>query len=64
MDSQSIVVFMALIVALVMAFKPEMFILNPDHRTPSFVRSIKYIGMAVSLVFLVWLLISFATGKL
>ncbi len=64
MKSQFLVILIALAVALVMAIKPEMFIPNPKHRTPSFIRGIKYIGMSVSLVFIIWLIISFVNGSL
>ena len=63
MNSQPVVVVIALIIALLMAIKPEMFIFNPAHRTPGFTRSIKYIGMAVSIVFLVWLFFDLFLGK-
>lgn len=62
MNSELWIIFLALAVALLMAIKPEMFILNPAHRTPGFTRSLKYIGMSVSLVFLIWLAITFLHG--
>ena len=64
MKSQILVVLLALVIALLMAFKPEMFIPNPNHRTPTLVHSFKYIGMSVSLVFLIWLIITLTTGTL
>ena len=63
MNSQPVVVVIALIIALLMAIKPEMFIINPAHRTPSFTRAIKYIGMAVSIVFLVWMFFNLFAGR-
>ena len=53
MNSQLIVILLALAIALLMAFKPEMFVPNPDHRTPRFVRGLKYVGMSVSIVLLI-----------
>ena len=55
MDSQLWVVFAAIAVALLMAIKPEMFLINPDHRGFRMVRAVKRIGMAVAIVLLVWL---------
>ena len=55
MDSQLWVVFMAIAIALLMAIKPEMFLLNPDHRSFRMVRAVKRIGMAVAIVLLLWL---------
>ena len=63
MNSQPVVVVIALIIALLMAIKPEMFVINPAHRTPKFIRSIKYIGMAVSIVFLVWIFYGLFFGR-
>ena len=54
MNSQFWIIIVALVVALIMAIKPEMFILNPDHRTKTFTRSIKYVGMSVSFVLIIW----------
>ena len=62
MNSQLLIVFVALAIALLMAFKPEMFVLNPDHRTPRLVRSIKYIGLSVSIVFIIWLILNVFFG--
>ena len=50
--SEIIVVIVAFIAAIIMAIKPEMFVINPEHRTPKFVRSIKFIGMSVAIVLL------------
>ena len=58
MNSQIVVVLLALVVALLMAIKPELFIINPDHRTPRFLHNIKYVGMSVSIVFLVWIAVT------
>ncbi len=55
MDSQIWIVILALVIALIMAIKPEMCIPNPKHRTPSFIHGIKYIGISVSIVLLLWL---------
>ena len=55
MDSQLWVVIAAIVIALLMAVKPEMFILNPDHRSFRMVRGIKRIGMSVAIVLLLWL---------
>ena len=48
--SEIIVVVVAFVAAFLMAFKPEMFVIHPEHRTPKFVRSIKYIGISVCIV--------------
>ena len=48
--SEIIVIVVAFIAAIVMAIKPEMFVINPEHRTPKFVRAIKYIGISVCIV--------------
>ena len=58
--SEIIVVLVAIVIALLMAIKPEMFILDEARRTPKFVRSIKYIGISVAIV----LLAMFATTYL
>ena len=58
MNSQIVVVLLALVVALLMAIKPELFVINPDHRTPRFLHNIKYVGMSVSIVFLVWIAVT------
>lgn len=50
--SEIIVVLAAIFIALLMVVKPEMFVLNEKHRTPKFVRSIKFIGMSVAIVLL------------
>lgn len=50
--SEIIVVLVAIVVALLMVVKPEMFVLNERHRTPKFIKSIKFIGMAVAIVLL------------
>ena len=41
MNSQIVVVLLALVVALLMAIKPELFVINPDHRTPRGLHDIK-----------------------
>ena len=56
MNSELFVIFAAIAIALLMAVKPEMFILNAEKRTPQFVRAIKYIGMSVAIVLLTWFL--------
>ena len=48
MSSQNVVIAAAIFVALFMAFKPEMCIPNPKHRTPRFVAVIRSIGTAVA----------------
>ena len=58
MDSQLWVVIAAFVIALVMAFKPEMFIINPDHRSFRMIRAVKLIGMSVSIMLLVWFVVS------
>ena len=58
MNSQYMVIAAAILVALVMAFKPEMCIPNPKHRTPRFVAVIRSIGTAVAAVLIIMLLIS------
>ena len=58
MSSQNLVIAAAVIVALAMAFKPEMCIPNPKHRTPRFVAVIRSIGTAVVAVLIIMLLIS------
>jgi len=50
--SEIVIVIVAIVVALLMAIKPEMFILNEEHRSPKLVRGIKYIGVSVSIVLL------------
>ena len=50
--SELVVVLIAIALSLLMAIKPEMFVLNEKHRSPSFLRSIKYIGISVSIVLL------------
>lgn len=50
--SELIVIFAAIAISLLMAIKPEMFILNEKRRTPDFVKAIKYIGMSVCIVLL------------
>ena len=58
MSSQNVVIAAAIFVALFMAFKPEMCIPNPRHRTPRFIAVIKSIGTAVAAVMIVWLLVT------
>ncbi|MCR5576897.1 MAG: hypothetical protein K6F56_07805 [Oscillospiraceae bacterium] len=41
-----------------MAYKPEMFIPNPKHRTPRFVAALKSIGTVVAGVLIVWLFLN------
>ena len=62
MNSQIVVVLLALVVALLMAIKPELFVINPDHRTPRFLHNIKYVGMSVSIVFLIWIAVTLLHG--
>ena len=50
--SEIVVVLVAIVIALMMAVKPEMFILNESHRSPRLIRSIKYIGISVCIVLL------------
>jgi hypothetical protein len=50
--SEIIVVFVAVVIALLMAIKPEMFVLNEKRRTPKFIKAIKSIGISVSIVLL------------
>lgn len=50
--SELLVVIVAVIISLLMSFKPEMFVLNEAHRSPELVKAIKYIGMSVSIVLL------------
>ena len=50
--SEIVVVLVAIIIALLMAIKPEMFVLAEERRTPKFIRGIKYIGVSVSIVLL------------
>ena len=64
MDSQLWVVIAALVIALIMAFKPEMFIINPEHRSFRMVRAVKLIGMSVSIMLLVWFVISLILHRL
>lgn len=56
MNSELFVIFAAIAIALLMAVKPEMFILNEEKRTPKFVKVIKSIGMSVAIVLLTWFL--------
>ena len=62
MNAQIVVVLLALVVALLMAIKPELFVINPDHRTPRFLHNIKYVGMSVSIVFLIWIAVTLLHG--
>ena len=55
MNHQTWVVVLAAAIALIMAIKPEMCIPNPKHRTKTFIHGIKYIGMSVAIVLLIWL---------
>ncbi len=50
--SEIIVVCVAIIVAMLMAFKPEMFILDEKRRTPRLVKAFRFIGMSVAIVLL------------
>ncbi|MBQ7050173.1 MAG: hypothetical protein IJN87_06025 [Firmicutes bacterium] len=50
--SEIIVVAVAIVIALIMAIKPEMFVLNEARRTPKFIKSIRAIGMSVAIVLL------------
>jgi len=50
--SEIIVVCVAIVVALLMAVKPEMFILDEKRRTPRLVKSFRFIGMSVAIVLL------------
>ena len=55
MHSQYWIIFAAILLAGLMAYKPEMFIPNPRHRTPRFVAALKSIGTVVAAVLLIWL---------
>ena len=55
MNHQTWVVVLAAVIALIMASTPEMCIPNPKHRTKTFIHGIKYIGMSVAIVLLIWL---------
>ena len=59
MNSELFVIFAAIAIALLMAIKPEMFILNEAKRTPRFVKVIKSLGMAVAIVLLTWFLATY-----
>ena len=48
--SELFVVFAAIAISLLMAVKPEMFIIDESRRTPRFVKAIKNIGMSVCIV--------------
>ena len=50
--SEIIVIIVAVIIALIMAIKPEMFVFNEARRTPKFIKSLRAIGMSVSIVLL------------
>ena len=50
--SEIIVVAVAIVIALIMAIKPEMFVLSEARRTPKFIKSIRAIGMSVAIVLL------------
>ena len=58
MNSEFWVVVLALVLALAMAIKPELFILNPKHKSWRLERGIRYIGMSVSIVFAIWIVIT------
>lgn len=53
--SELLVVFVAIALALLMAIKPEMFVLNEKRRTPRFIKAIKNIGISVCIVLLAML---------
>ncbi|MBQ2959758.1 MAG: hypothetical protein IJE09_00860 [Oscillospiraceae bacterium] len=53
--SELFVVFAAIAISLLMAVKPEMFIIDESRRTPRFVKAIKNIGKSVCFVMLVML---------
>lgn len=59
MNSELFVIFAAVAIALLMAVKPEMFILSEAKRTPKFIKAIKSIGMAVAIVLLTWFLATY-----
>ena len=50
--SEIIVVLVAIVLALIMAIKPEMFVLSEERRTPKFLKAIRSIGMSVAIVLL------------
>ena len=50
--SEIIVIIAAVIIALFMTVKPEMFVLNEARRTPKFLKSLRAIGMSVCIVLL------------
>ncbi len=58
MNSQYWIIFAAILLACLMAYKPEMFIPNPKHRTPRFVAALKSIGTVVAGVLIVWLFLN------
>ena len=56
--SEYIVVFVAIVVALIMAIKPEMFVINEARRTPGFIKALKGIGLSVCIVLVAMLIIN------
>ena len=50
--SELLVVIAAVAIALTMAIKPELFVLNSAHRSPKFVKALRSIGISVSIVLL------------
>lgn len=50
--SELFVVFAAVLIAMLMVVKPEMFVLNEKRRTKNFIKAIRAIGMSVAIVLL------------
>ena len=57
--SELFVVFVAIAVAVLMAIKPEMFVLDEKRRTPKFLKAIKSIGMSVAIVLLAMFVVEY-----
>lgn len=54
METNKLIVFIAIFLALILAVKPEFIVLNENHRIPSLMKALRYIGMSVAIVLSVW----------
>ena len=57
--SELLVVIAAIAIAITMAIKPELFVLNSAHRSPKFVKSLRAIGISVSIVLLAMMAVEY-----
>ncbi|MBQ9686129.1 MAG: hypothetical protein IJV41_06235 [Oscillospiraceae bacterium] len=58
MNSENWIILAAFAIAALMAYKPVMFIPNEKHRSPSFIRALRYIGMSVAIVIAIWFILT------